>query len=95
MAESSEERWTALRAEAIKEAFGLQMAKGLDFESFIAGLHLALTDRQLGEWIAAAFDKDSDSAVRLRHSSEQIAARLREKLEMPPEWRDTEQAGGG
>ena len=75
-----------LRTKIIRTVIGLQMEKGLDYDSFIFGLKMALTDPVLGKWIAAAFDLDSDDAARLRAHSDQLAARLREMLENPLEW---------
>ncbi len=75
-----------LRTKLIRTVIGLQIEKGLDYDSFIFGLKVALTDTVLGKWIAAAFNLDTDDAERLRGHSYQLAASLREMLEIPLEW---------
>ena len=75
-----------LRTKLIRAAIGIQMEKGLDYDSFIFGLKMALTDPVLGKWIDAAFNLDTDDAARLRGRSDQLTARLREMLENPLEW---------
>jgi hypothetical protein len=70
-----------LRDEVIRTVIALQIEKGLDYESFLFGLHVGLTDPTLGGWIAATFDLDDESAIRLRHTNEQMAATIRWKLE--------------
>ncbi len=76
-----------LRTKLIRTVIGLQIEKGLDYDSFIFGLNMALGDPVLGRWIAAAFNLDTDDAARLRGHSDQLAARLREMLENPLEWK--------
>lgn len=83
---TGDELWALMRTQAIQEAIALHMQKGLDFDSFLLGLHLALTDPVVGSWIAEAVDKDGESAARLRHLNEQLIAGLREKWEKPDHW---------
>ena len=70
-----------LRTKLIRRAIAAQIKEGLDYDSFLVGLHLALADPTLGGWIIAAFDINDDSAARLRHLHEQATATIREMLD--------------
>ena len=87
---TGDDLWAVMRSDLIHQLIALQIEKGLDYESFVFGLHLALTDPVLGGWFAEAFDRDKDTAARLRHTNEQKIARLREQLEKPAAWGNRE-----
>jgi hypothetical protein len=69
-----------LRREAIREWLAVRMAGGMDGDSLMTGIHLALANPTLGRWIAEAVDKDRDTAAFLRSIVDQDVQRLYDQV---------------
>jgi hypothetical protein len=64
----------------IRAWLAVKMATGLDGDSLMTGIHLALANPTLGRWIAEAVDKDPDIAAHLRFIVDQDVQRLYDQV---------------
>ena len=71
------------RLVAMRAALALQAMKGLDLESFLAGLSVALSDPTVGNCIVAALLEDAAARERMQAANARLVERLSNILEKP------------
>lgn len=74
------------RLVAMRAALALQAMKGLDLESFLAGLSVALSDSNVGNWIVAALLEDAAARERMQAANERLVEHLSNILEKPTKY---------